>query len=75
MRIAFGVLGLVLVLAIIGSLAKRQLQAVHVPAVAGASAPALSGTPAEQSRQLQDKVASDVNKLMKQAPERAGDAQ
>ena len=72
MRIVFGVLGLLLVLAIVGSLAKRQLQAVRVPVPTGeaASAPVLSGTPAQQSQQLQRKVADDVNRLMQQAPAR-----
>ena len=70
MRIVFGVLSLLIVVAVIGFLAKRQLQAVHVPAESGASAFTLSGTPAQQSQQLQRKVADDVNRLMQQAPAR-----
>lgn len=72
MRAVFGLLGLLIVLAIVGSLAKRQLQAVQVPLVpgGGASAAALGGTPAEASRQLQRKVADDVNKALQQGAAR-----
>lgn len=72
MRLVFGVLGLVVVLAIVGSLLRKQLQTVQrplAPAV-GASAAALSGTPAQQSQSLQKKVADDVNRFMQQAPKR-----
>ncbi|WP_428423787.1 hypothetical protein [Methylibium sp.] len=76
MRLVFGALGLLIVLAIVGSLAKRQLQAVGMPtqavaaSAAGVDLPAPSGTPAQQSQQLQRKVADDVNRLMQQAPAR-----
>ena len=69
MKAIFGVLSLLIVLAIAGSLVVKQLRAFDVPAAGTAPAPA-GGTPAEQSRQLQRKVADDVNRLMQQAPSR-----
>ena len=79
MRMVFGVLSLLVVLAIIGVVAKKQTQLMRVPtpeqSAAGASLPALSGTPAQQSLQLQKKVQDDVNKLMQQAPARVDAAQ
>lgn len=79
MRLVFGVLSLLVVLAIVGSLAKRQLQAIGTPAqaaaasAAGVGQPVASGTPARQSQQLQHQVADDVNRLMQQAPARIED--
>jgi hypothetical protein len=73
MRMIFGVLSLVIVLAIIGMLAKKQLQAVQVPVDAtdaGASAPPLSGTPAQQSEQLQRKIVDDIGKAFEQGARR-----
>lgn len=80
MRIVFGVLSLLLVLVIVGMLAKKQLQLVSAPvaaqaATAGASMPALSGTPGQQSQQLQKQIKDDLNKLMQQAPTRVDPAQ
>ena len=71
MRIIFGALGLLIVLAIVGSLAKRQLQAVRVPVDSAASATTLDGTPAQQSQQLQRKVADDVAKALQQGVQRS----
>ncbi|EWS59382.1 hypothetical protein Y694_02802 [Methylibium sp. T29-B] len=51
MRIVFGALGLLVALAIVGSLVKRQLQAVGAPvrpeaaSAAGVALPAGTGTP------------------------------
>ncbi len=79
MRVAFGVLGLLVVLAVVGVLARTQLRPLHVPnasdAAAGASPPAVSGAPAQQSQQLQNQVKDDLNRLMQQAPARAEPAQ
>lgn len=74
MRLLFGMLGLLVTLAIVGVLAKKALQPLQVNSASGAaaaSAPALQGTPAQQSRQLQNQVKDDLNKLMQQAPARA----
>jgi hypothetical protein len=72
MRGLFGLVGLVVVLAVVGLLAKSQLSAVRAPAVempgvtAGpASAPA--GNVREQSRQMQDQVRQQMEGLMQQA--------
>lgn len=75
MRIVFGLLSLVVVLAIVGVVAKKQIQSVRLPtAVEGASGsasvPVLSGTAAQQSQQLQKKIQDDLSKIMQQAPAR-----
>ena len=78
MRAVFGVLSLLVALAIVGVLAKKALQPTQVHGAsdaAGASVPALQGTPAQQSQQLQNQVKDEVNKLMQQAPARAEPAQ
>ena len=72
MRIVFGVLSLLVVLAIVGVLTKKALQPLQVHGASdAASVPALKGTPAQQSQQLQSQVKDEVNKLMQQAPARA----
>lgn len=59
MRAIFGVVGLLLVVAIVGLLAKKQLTSVPAPAVTGGqptgvAAPA--GTPRQQVQQFQQAV-------------------
>lgn len=75
MKAVFGVISLLVVLAIVGVLASRQLKATTAvtPMAASAAAaasvvlPAASGgTPAEQSKQVQDQVLNDVMKAMQQ---------
>ena len=75
MRAIFGVVSLLVVVAIVGLLASRQLKAVNQSvssaaaqiAPAGASAPAApTGTVREQSQQLQQRVANDVVKALEQ---------
>ena len=60
MRIVFGVLSLLVVVAIIGILAKKQLGAVAPVAAPATSAPgtvvAPSGTPQQQVQQVQQAV-------------------
>jgi len=72
MRMIFGVLGLLVVLAIVGTIARKQLQAVKAlpgtaPTAAAASAP---GNVAQQSRDLQNQVKQDVNALLQQGASR-----
>ncbi len=80
MRAIFGVVSLLVVLAIIGILAKKQLQAVHN---VGASLPpaqtSADGTPTAapaastvraQSQQMQQRVVDDVNKALQQGANR-----
>lgn len=73
MRLVFGVLSLLLVVAVVATVARQQLQAVTPTAATQAGVPAGGATPARQSQQLQRQVADDVGKLMQQAPAR-GDA-
>jgi hypothetical protein len=65
MRIVFGVVGLLVVLAIVGVVVKKQLQATGQ--AVSAAAPAASGANvAEQSRQLQQQIKADVTKALEQ---------
>jgi hypothetical protein len=76
MRAIFGVVSLLVVVAIVGLLATRQLKAVNsslstaaqaLPAGASAPPAAASGsTVREQSQQLQQRVANDVSKALEQ---------
>lgn len=74
MRALFGVVSLLVALAIVGLVAVKQLKAVGkggAPAVVSADTPAApqmsgSGTVREQSRELQNKVAADAIKAMNQ---------
>jgi hypothetical protein len=67
MRAAFGILGLLIVVAVVGLLAKRQLSAptglIGVP----------PGTPQQQSQQLQNQVKKSVEDAMQQARPQAPD--
>ena len=65
MRAVFSVVGLLVVLAIVGLVAKKQLQATGQGIVAVAPA-ASGGNVVEQSRQLQQQVKSDVAKALEQ---------
>lgn len=71
MRVVFGVLSLLVVVAIVGFLAKKQLGSasapVAVPQAAGVPSVAPGGTSAQQSQQLQQQVKKDVESLMQQA--------
>jgi multidrug efflux pump subunit AcrB len=71
MRVVFGVLSLLVVVAIVGFLAKKQLgrasAPVAVPPAEGVPSVASGGTPAQQSQQLQQQVKKDVESLMQQA--------
>ena len=66
MRALFGVVSLLVALAVIGVIASRQLKAGIGPlattADTAASAPAPAGTPAQQSQQLQSQVKDDIAK-------------
>lgn len=78
MRLVFGVLGLLIVLVIVGSLAKIPLQVVGASpdaAAAGVAPPAAGGMPAQASQRLQKQVASDVNQALQQGAARAAEAQ
>lgn len=77
MRAVFGVLGLLIVLAVVGVLAKKQLGALSVapagmqnPATAAQSvalpATSLGATPQVQSRQIQQQIKQTVEAAMQQ---------
>ena len=77
MRIVFSVVGLLIVVAIVGMLAKRELQSARV--IVADDAPAASavvpaGTPAQQSQQLQRQVTEDIDKALRQGMQRNEDA-
>lgn len=73
MRAVFGLVGLVVVLAIVGLLAKKQLSATRAPVPAlqaapgGAPASAPPTTVREQSQQMQQQVKQQMEGLMQQA--------
>ena len=73
MRAVFGVVSLLVVLAVVGLLASRQLKSVSggvatalVPALPGAASVPPGATVREQSQQLQKQVADDIAKAMAQ---------
>ena len=70
MRAMFGLVGLVVALAIVGLLVKKQLSATRTPVPAlqtAAPASAPTGTVREQSQQVQQQVKQQVEGLMQQA--------
>lgn len=75
MRAVFGLVGLVVALAIMGVLVKKQLAATRAPVPAlqapaapgSAAAPAATGNVREQSQQVQQQVKQQVEGLMQQA--------
>ncbi|MDI1268790.1 MAG: hypothetical protein Q8M93_06425 [Polaromonas sp.] len=72
MRAIFGVLSLLMVVAIIGVLAKKQLSPAPVklaPADAGLAlpAPAAGATPQQQSQQIQNQMRQSIENAMQQA--------
>ena len=74
MKALFGVVSLLVALAIVGLISVRQLKAVaagaapHDPQAVGVAVPQMSGsgTVRAQTQQLQNKVADDVAKAMSQ---------
>ena len=71
MRVIFSVVGLLIAVAIVCMLAKKQLQAVQPAAGSAASQPVAGGAPAQLSRQLQGQVRGDVGKALDQGAQRA----
>jgi hypothetical protein len=72
MRAILGVLSLLIVVAIIGVLAKKQLSPAPLkvaPADAGLAlpAPAADATPLQQSQQIQNQVRQSIETTMQQA--------
>jgi len=73
MRAMFGVVSLLVVLAIVGIVASRQLKAVNAVGVAPATStsPAPAGNVREQSQQLQQRMKSDVAGALQQGADRS----
>lgn len=73
MRGMFGLVGLLVVMAVVALSAKKQLSAVQPPVLAAPGAPAAqegaspAGNVREQSRQLQDQVRQQVEGALQQA--------
>lgn len=69
MRAVFGVVSLLVVLAVVGLLAARQLRTaapiVAMPGAANASTPAASNV-RDEARQIQQQVGADVAKALEQ---------
>ena len=77
MRALFSLVGLLVVVAIVGLMAKKQLQAV-APSVAPLATPSTGAAPQtvqEQSRGVQQKVLQDMNRALEQGATRTGDSQ
>lgn len=75
MKAIFGVVSLLVVLAIVGVLASRQLKSVgDLPAAVNSPAAAPAGTVREQSQQMQDKVRSDMDQALEQGAARREEA-
>ena len=68
MRFFFGLIGLVVVLAIVGTLVKQQLacQKVVVPALQVPGAPAPTGNVREQSQQIQQQYKQALDAALQQ---------
>lgn len=68
MRVVIGVLSLLIVLAVVGMLAKTQLRGVGVmaPQAAGEAA----STVPQQAQQLQQRVREDVTRALEQGAQR-----
>jgi hypothetical protein len=66
MRIVFGVLGLLIVLAVVAQLAKKQMGTVSV-AAPGIAVPASGASPQQQSQQLQKQLGQSVENSLQQA--------
>ena len=73
MRVIFGVLSLLVVVAIVGVLAKKQLTAAPVVAPSAATEPgampALSGTPQQQVQQYQKALQGAMEQQPRQIPD------
>jgi hypothetical protein len=77
MRAVFGVLSLLVVLAIVGTLVTKQMKAMKVSTgvVTGAADAAASTTVREHSQQIQQKVKDDITKALEQGAARNDQAE
>jgi K+-transporting ATPase c subunit len=73
MRLVLGVLSLLIVAAVVGMLAKTQLQSLRAPAAAErdkASAASAGADAAATPAQIQQRIKADVEKMMQAQPAR-----
>jgi len=86
MRAVFGVVSLLIAVAVVGILGARQLKAMRgagasaMPQLESGTTPApppaaASGTPREQSQQLQQRVRNDVIKALEQGATRKDESE
>jgi hypothetical protein len=66
MRGVFGVLGLLIVLAVVALLAKKQMGTTAITAP-GISTPAAGATPQQQSQQIQKQIGQSIESSLQQA--------
>ena len=69
MKAIFGILGLLLVVAIVGVLARKQLSAGVAPSVPGATATAPAATPKQQVDQFQQAVQGAMQQTPRTTPD------
>ena len=79
MKALFGFVSLLVVLAIVGMVAVKQMRAIgtvgaSAAAAAGVAPPAASGNVREQSQQLQRKIADDTARALEQGAAARRDA-
>jgi hypothetical protein len=74
MRAMFGMVALLIALSIVGILASRQLTAGSASSAVPATTTSAPATAQEQSRQLQQRVKSDVAGALQQGAERTEQA-
>ena len=74
MKALFGVVSLLVVLAIVGLMAAKQLRAVSAPIAAAPGGAAASGSVRDEARQTQQQVAADVAKALQQGAKAHQDA-
>ena len=62
MKSMFNLIGLILVVAVVAYMAQKQMNLTSkLPAVEGSSAPVVTGTPAEQVKQVHQQLQQTVN--------------
>ena len=66
MRAVFGVLGLLIALALVAVLAKKQVGALNTPTPAGVTALPAGATPQQQSQQIQKQIGQEVENTLQQ---------
>ena len=74
MRAVFGVVSLLVVVAVVALLAKSQLRALGPAAPASSGTPAAGATVQDASREMQRKAVQDVTRALEQGAARASES-